>query len=169
MSQNCGGTSSDGQPCPCRRCVPVTNLDENAPVICRDCRHIESAHPAVLLPQLEAPTGVAAVMARYKGLAKVAGPRATSSTALKATQADAQAETNSGLKRKMGDVDTGGPGKNKKLKGKGKGKASPARLQSIESTLMLLQKKEETQHDEGEKVQVGTIVMLPHGLVGSTL
>lgn len=119
MSQNCGGSTDGGQSCPCRRCVPIPNSDPSTPVICRDCRHIESAHPAIPAP----PTGVAGAMNMYKNAAKMSGLR---SSTLKATQADAQAETNSGLKRK--NIDSGAAGSSKSKKAKGKARNSQRTL-----------------------------------------
>lgn len=114
MSATCGGFL-DGQACPCRRCVPIPNTDPSEPVLCRDCKHIESAHPTPG-PHNSDSSGLTGMITRYKEAAKIAGLRPS----LKASQSDAEAETNTGLKRKNTDSDqvVAGPSKSRKAKGK---------------------------------------------------
>lgn len=112
MHITCGGSIDDGQVCPCRRCVPIPNTDPNDPVLCRDCKHIESAHPAASIQE----SSLTSMITRYKEAAKLAGLRPS----VKASQSDAEAETNIGLKRKNTDSvqATAGPSKSRKAKGK---------------------------------------------------
>lgn len=95
--------------------MPVVNDDPNAPVICRDCRHIESAHPPAM-------TNLAQMMDGYKQAAKTSGlvHSRASSTGLKATEVDAIKETSQSSKhRHPGTLDEmPGPSKSKKVKGK---------------------------------------------------
>lgn len=97
----------EGKPCPCLRCVVVPNDDPNLPVLCRDCRHMESAHPPPVSSM-----GVLGLLGSYKDVAKMSGLRPSQ---MKATRGNAQLETNSGLKRK---AESSGSSKVKKAKGK---------------------------------------------------
>lgn len=89
----CAGTGPDGNPCICRRCVPKTNKDPDDPDICKNCSHMESAHPTTAAARMDITSYVKDL--RNAGKVK-AGP--SSSSQLKTSLSDAEAETSSGLR-----------------------------------------------------------------------
>ncbi|KAJ7649689.1 hypothetical protein FB45DRAFT_997002 [Roridomyces roridus] len=106
----CRGLDSDGQQCICLR-ADTTYVDENNKTKCTDCDHIASAHP-------QAKANFSTLIRGFRDAAKLPNP---SSTPLKASQADAEAETAAGLrggsvnkKRKKDSQATSGESSSKK-------------------------------------------------------
>ncbi|KAJ6504652.1 hypothetical protein C8R47DRAFT_1209923 [Mycena vitilis] len=148
----CLGEQPDGRQCPCLRFTKKPNQREEDPDICKNCSHMESAHPLPLPVQSSLPTpsshiSVADIVKDFRDAGKVKKEPASTSD-LKASTSAAQAETSDGLRKKRkSDTDTeplAAP--NKKAKGKGKGKTVP---------------------DPGKKIYVNEVVLKPEGLVSN--
>ncbi|KAJ7637231.1 hypothetical protein DFH06DRAFT_1433224 [Mycena polygramma] len=148
----CLGEQPDGRQCPCLRFTKKPNQREEDPDICKNCNHIESAHPLPLPIQSSLPTpsshiSVADLVKDFRDAGKVKKEPASTSD-LKASTSAAHAETSDGLRKKRkSDTDTeplAAP--NKKAKGKGKGKATP---------------------DLGKKIFVNEVILKPEGLVSN--
>ncbi|KAJ7136485.1 hypothetical protein C8R43DRAFT_1132391 [Mycena crocata] len=91
-STRCLGRDSDGQQCICMRCSNTHVVDNKT--LCSNCGHIESAHPEPRQP-------AGALIKQLPDAGKLSGPRAgPSSSVLKATRDEAEAETKDGLQKK---------------------------------------------------------------------
>ncbi|KAF8126451.1 hypothetical protein K438DRAFT_1790467 [Mycena galopus ATCC 62051] len=139
----CAGTGPDGNRCICRRHVPKAKKDVDNPDICKNCNHIESAHPVASTPRLD----ISSYVKDLRDAGKVkAGPSSTSQ--LKATVSDAEAETSAGLRPKKWKVDSTSktdtePGLPASKKAKGKTRAVST---------------------SGKPVQVQRLIFVPDGL-----
>ncbi|KAJ7498355.1 hypothetical protein B0H11DRAFT_1909390 [Mycena galericulata] len=90
----CAGTGPDGKCCICRRCVLKTKKEPDDADICKNCSHMESAHPPTGPPRMD----ITSYVENLRDAGKVkAGPVASSSK-LKSSLSEAEAETTSGLR-----------------------------------------------------------------------
>jgi len=99
--QSCNGKDEHGGSCSCLRIIRRQDQEPDKPVICRDCGHTESAHPAPALTTHSIITG-------YRDAART-GVKAS----LKTSAQDAIKETASGLKRQKDSDCSEGPSKKK--------------------------------------------------------
>ncbi|KAJ7459474.1 hypothetical protein B0H11DRAFT_2242547 [Mycena galericulata] len=99
----CAGTGPDGKRCICRRCVLKATKEPDDADICKNCLHMESAHPSAAAPRMNMTTFVNDL--RTAGKVQ-AGPSST--LQLKSTLSEAEAETAGGLhpkpKRKFNQI-----------------------------------------------------------------
>ncbi|KAJ6597749.1 hypothetical protein DFH09DRAFT_1399469 [Mycena vulgaris] len=94
----CRGKDADGHQCICMRSTD-THVVEGK-VLCKNCGHIESAHP-------EPKPSTSAFVRGFRDAAKLGS---TAGTSFKASKQEAEAETNQGLRKKRkSDVDTEPP------------------------------------------------------------
>lgn len=124
----CRGKDADGSQCICTRST-ATKEDDQGRNVCVNCGHIESAHP------LDVPRP-GALVRKFRDAALL--PRKASTTgstsALKATEEEAIAETSSGLRKRKPATDTEPPSSKKvkkekdtaKEKDSGRAKVFPA-------------------------------------------
>jgi hypothetical protein len=100
-TQHCNGKDDLGNPCCCLRLICRQDQQSDTPVLCRDCGHIEGAHPApILTPQ--------SIITGYRDAARL-----SVKTSLKASAQEAITETTSGLKRQKEVDPSEGPSKKK--------------------------------------------------------
>ncbi|GBE84082.1 hypothetical protein SCP_0600600 [Sparassis crispa] len=135
--------------CYCQRYDGIDDADvgPNDPQLCRQCKHIKTAHPDGSEQRSEGPPTIAALLDGLKnrsGVASLPGSRirtaASSSTAaIQVSVEDAVKETNSGLKRQPIDTMTAGP--SKKAKG-------------IKAT----------DTSQGKIIKIGHVILLPDGM-----
>jgi hypothetical protein len=96
-SKSCNGKDEHGNNCFCLRLIRRSDQQPDAPVICRDCGHTESAHPAPVF-------NAESIIAGYRDAAHT-GVKSS----LKASAHDAIKETTSGLKRRVDAESSEGP------------------------------------------------------------
>ena len=87
--------------CPCTRMIPPTETT-SGPVLCRDCRHMESAHPVA---KISGHTLVSSLIDKVKlqrdeAQTTQSGDSSTVKVKVEATEAEARRETNAGFKGK---------------------------------------------------------------------
>ncbi|KAJ7459196.1 hypothetical protein B0H11DRAFT_1924515 [Mycena galericulata] len=99
----CAGTGPDGKCCICRQCVLKATKEPDDTDICKNCLHMESAHPSAAAPRMNMTTFVNDLHTAGK---VQAGPSST--LQLKSTLSEAEAETAGGLhpkpKRKFNQI-----------------------------------------------------------------
>ncbi|KAJ7340846.1 hypothetical protein DFH08DRAFT_938612 [Mycena albidolilacea] len=132
----CRGTDPEGNQCICLRAKETYLDDDTNRTLCKNCGHIESAHP-------EPPTSAGTMVRGFRDAARFAS---SSSHSVKATHQEAEAEMSAGLrpKKRKSDTDTEPPSKKSHKEGKGKEKA--------------------VKFPEGEKVKYGKLVFLTCGI-----
>jgi hypothetical protein len=102
--QSCNGKDAHGDNCSCLRLIRRQDQQPDAPVMCRDCGHTESAHPAPALTSRS-------IISGYRDAA-----RTGANVSVKVSAQDAIKETTAGLKHQK-DSDFS-EGLSKKKKGK---------------------------------------------------
>ncbi|KAJ7261035.1 hypothetical protein C8J57DRAFT_1719818 [Mycena rebaudengoi] len=139
----CRGKDADGSQCICTRST-ATKEDDQGRNVCVNCGHIESAHP------LDVPRP-GALVRKFRDAALL--PRKASTTgstsALKATEEEAIAETSSGLRKRKPATDTEPPSSKKVKKEKDTAKEKDSGRAKGKSD---------------NEVEVGKIVLLSCGL-----
>jgi hypothetical protein len=100
--QSCNGQDKHGDSCRCLRFIRRQGQEPDSlvPVICRDCGHTESAHPAPALTSRS-------IISGYRDAAR------SVNSSLKVSAQDAIKETASGLKRRKDSDGSEGPSKKK--------------------------------------------------------
>jgi hypothetical protein len=108
----CRGTDPEGNQCICLRAKETYLDDDTNRTLCKNCGHIESAHP-------EPPTSAGTMVRGFRDAARFAS---SSSHSVKATHQEAEAEMSAGLrpKKRKSDTDTEPPSKKSHKEGKGK-------------------------------------------------
>ncbi|KAJ7084733.1 hypothetical protein C8R43DRAFT_965245 [Mycena crocata] len=111
----CRRKDAEGNQCICMRCKETYVEDGTNRVLCKNCDHIESAHPE---PKCNLDTFIRG----FKDAAKVGS---SSSLPVQTSRGEAAAETSAGLRpnKRKSDTDTEPPSK-KPNKGKGKAKST---------------------------------------------
>ncbi|KAJ7454025.1 hypothetical protein B0H11DRAFT_1926668 [Mycena galericulata] len=90
----CAGTGPDGKCCICRRCVLKTKKEPDDADICKNCSHMESAHPPTGPPRMD----ITSYVENLRDAGKVKAAPGASSSKLKSSLSEAEAETTSGLR-----------------------------------------------------------------------
>jgi hypothetical protein len=102
--QSCNGKDEHGDGCRCLCLIRRQDQQPDVPVMCRDCNHTESFHPAPVGPALTSRS----IISGYRDAA-----RTGANPSLKVSAQDAIKETASGLKRQKGSDFYEGPTKKK--------------------------------------------------------
>ncbi|KAJ7075364.1 hypothetical protein C8R43DRAFT_966330 [Mycena crocata] len=139
----CRGKDAEGNQCICMRCKETYVEEGTNRVLCKNCDHIESAHPE---PKRHLDTFIRG----FKDAAKVGS---SSSLSVKTSLEEAEAETSAGLrpKKRKSSTDTEPPSK-KPNKGKGKAKSTEK------------SKPEEEPKVVGEIVKYGKFIFITCGM-----
>ncbi|KAF7350013.1 hypothetical protein MVEN_01303000 [Mycena venus] len=134
----CRGKDAEGNQCICMRAKETYIEEETNRILCKNCNHIESAHP-------EPKPSVGAFVKGFRDAARLG----SSSSTAKASQEEAEAETSAGLrlKKRKSDTttDTEPPSKKSGKSTKAKDKSAPT-------------------EEDGDRVNFGKLVFLAGGI-----
>ncbi|KAJ7871196.1 hypothetical protein B0H14DRAFT_3570917 [Mycena olivaceomarginata] len=135
----CRGRDADGNQCICMRVKETYIEEETSRVLCKNCDHIESAHP-------EPKPSIGAFVKGFRDAGKLG---VASSSSVKASREEAEAETSAGLRPKKRKSDSTTDTEPPPTKKTNKGRKSQDKL---------------SHPKEGEEVKYGKLVFLPCGI-----